>query len=555
LGEVVCKDSWRFRNRTIVFNNLHSTMSLGIKTVLISEPVDPGCARILTENGVQVTTKVGLSKDELIEEIKNYDGLVVRSATKVTADIIAAGKELKIIGRAGVGVDNIDCDAATKHGVLVINAPGGNTLSAAELTCAMVVSLSRNIPEACASLKSGKWDRKSFMANELLGKTLAIIGLGRIGREVALRMQAFGMVTIGFDPLVPAEESIKFGVRSLDLESIWPLADYITVHTPLIKQTKNLINADVFAKCRKGIKIINCARGGIVDEDALLAALESGECGGAGLDVFIEEPPKNTKLIQHPKVICTPHLGASTREAQSRVADEISYQFVDLINGRPAHGIVNSPAFCLSMAEANRPWVNVSKKVGGVIALLFPEGDEISLEITVHGADLNRKESLFSTAVLIGLLKQRNNITANFINAPTLAKEKGYQVTSASTSPPLTESIIPVSILVSAKSASANHSLLATFRGYEPLLCAIDEHGFQTPPLLTDNLILCKANFSSDLIAQLLGDLVVKGVVSSTTWSTIKDDQNWCAISSSIKGYTVPGDIAAQINHCAQLNM
>lgn len=203
----------------------------------------------------------------------------------------------------------------------------------------------------------------------------------------------------------------------------------------------------------------------------------------------------------------------------------------------------------------NKSWVNVSKKVGGVIASLFPDSEDISLEITVHGPDLNRKESLFSTAVLIGLLKQRNNVTANFINAPTLAKEKGYEVTSVRVSPPMTESVIPVSVLVTAKSASANHSVLATFRGYEPLLCAIDEHGFHTPPALTDNLILCKANHSSDLIAQLLGDLVVKGVVNSTTWSTIIDDQNWCAISSSIKGYTVPDDLAAQINHCAQLNM
>nr|WBW70087.1 venom protein [Lampona murina] len=530
-------------------------MALSIKTVLISEPVDPGCARILSENGVEVTTKVGLSKDELIEEIKNYDGLVVRSATKVTADIISAGKELKIIGRAGVGVDNIDCDAATKHGVLVINAPGGNTLSAAELTCGMIVSLSRNIPLACATLKSGKWDRKSFMANELLGKTLAIVGLGRIGREVAARMQAFGMKTIGFDPLVPAEESIKFGVESLPLESIWPLADYITVHTPLIKQTRNLINSDVFAKCRKGIKIINCARGGIVDEDALLSALESGQCGGAGLDVYLEEPPKNTKLIQHPKVICTPHLGASTREAQSRVADEISEQFVELMSGRPAHGIVNSPAFCMSMAEVNRPWVNVSKKIGAVASLLFPKSEnQIFLEINVHGSDLNRKESLFSTAVLIGLLKQRNNITANFINAPTLAKECGYEVTRVSVSPPKTENPIPVSVCVTAKSANSSHSILATFRGEEPLLCAIDGQEFNTPASLTDNLILCKGNHSADLIANLIGALVVRGAVNSTTWSTIKDGQCWCAISSFVNCDNVPDGLSTDINQWGQLN-
>jgi len=315
--------------------------SFSLNKVLISDSVDPSAIDILRQRNVSTDVKTGLSKEQLIETIRDYEALIVRSATTVTADVIKAAKHLKVIGRAGVGVDNIDVDAATKQGVIVINAPGGNTISAAELTCTMILSLSRHLTQACASMKSGVWDRKSFSGNELLGKTLAIVGLGRIGREVATRMQAFGMKTIGFDPLVPADVSKTFGVESLPLEQIWPQADYITVHTPLIPQTKNLLNDTTLGQCKKGVRLINVARGGIIDEEALLRALQSGHVGGAGLDVYEEEPPKRNQLLSHPKVICTPHLGASTAEAQINVAKEIALQFLDLIDGKSVPGIVN----------------------------------------------------------------------------------------------------------------------------------------------------------------------------------------------------------------------
>ncbi|XP_042904774.1 D-3-phosphoglycerate dehydrogenase [Parasteatoda tepidariorum] len=523
-------------------------MSLAIESVLISESVDPSCESILSQNGISTTTKVGLTAEQLKSEIQNYHGLIVRSATKVTSDIIAAGKNLKIIGRAGVGVDNIDCDAATKHGVLVINAPGGNTLSAAELTCCMITSLSRSIPEACATLKNGKWDRKRFMANELNGKTLAIIGLGRIGREVAFRMQAFGMKTIGFDPLVPAEESIKFGVETIELSEIWPLADYITVHTPLIPQTKNMLNKETFAKCRKGVKVVNCARGGIIDEDALFDALESGQCGGAGLDVYLEEPPKNTKLIQHPKVICTPHLGASTHEAQSRVAVEISEQMVALNQGQSAHGIVNSPAFSLSMSSANRDGVVLSKTVGHLIASLFANTEsEITVSVNVHGTDLHRKEIMFSTAVLIGMLQQRKK-AANFVNAPTLAKDLGFTVEKVSTGPPKGHNL---SVEVVASSANQKHSALVTLKGSnDPVLCAIDGHSFKVHPLLAGHLILLKSSLSSALT--LCGSLIEKGVIDNASWSSCIDGKSWSVLNSNkpadLANIGHPVDFYAQIS-------
>ncbi|XP_023210372.1 D-3-phosphoglycerate dehydrogenase-like [Centruroides sculpturatus] len=343
-------------------------MSFTIGNVLISESVDPTCAKILQDNGIKTDTKIGLSRDQLIAELKNYDGLVVRSATKVTAEVIEGTDRLKVIGRAGTGVDNIDCNAATRNGVLVINYSP------------------RHLPQACTSLKNGKWDRKLYMGQELLNKTLAIVGLGRIGREVATRMQAFGMKTIGFDPLVPPEESIKFGVKSYDLNDLWTMADYITVHTPLIPQTKNLINDNVFAKCKKGVRIVNCARGGIIDENALLRALESGQCGGAGLDVYTEEPPKNTALIQHPKVICTPHLGASTIEAQNRVAVEIAEQFVDLLHGKNIMGVVNSASFCQLLSPENKPWADLSTSLGKISSSLIPSGSgDIKVTITTQG--------------------------------------------------------------------------------------------------------------------------------------------------------------------------
>uniref|UniRef100_A0A8C7KJE2 phosphoglycerate dehydrogenase n=1 Tax=Oncorhynchus kisutch TaxID=8019 RepID=A0A8C7KJE2_ONCKI len=313
---------------------------ISIKRILISESVDPCCKKILQENGIQVTEKQNMSKDDLIAEIKDYDGLVVRSATKVTADVINAALNLKIIGRAGTGVDNVDVDAATIKGIIVMNTPSGNTISAAELTCTLLMSLSRYVPQAAMSMKAGNWDRKKFMGTELYGKILGIVGLGRIGKEVATRMQSFGMKTIGYDPITPPEVTATWGVEQMSLEQLWPQCDYITVHTPLMPSTAGLLNDTSFAKCKKGVKVVNCARGGIIDEDALLRALESRQCGGAGLDVFVEEPPKNHALVNHPNVISCPHLGASTKEAQARCGQDIALQIVDMVMGKSLVGAV-----------------------------------------------------------------------------------------------------------------------------------------------------------------------------------------------------------------------
>lgn len=323
-----------------------------IKKVLICDAVDESAVKLLTSNGIEAEVRLKQTEDELVKIVANYDALVVRSDTKITEKILNAGNgKLKAVGRAGAGVDNINIEAATKNNVIVLNTPGGNSISACELTCLLIGSLARPITFAAQSMKGGAWDRKLYSGSELYGKTLAVLGLGRIGREVGIRLKSFGMRVIGFDPITTFEQAKEAGIEKMELDEIWPLADYITVHTPLIPSTRNLICTETLAKCKKGVRVVNVARGGIINEDDLYVALESGQCGGAALDVFTEEPPKSQgllKLIQHPKVVATPHLGASTKEAQVRVAVEVAEQFLAL-TGNPKFtdlsGIINRDVF------------------------------------------------------------------------------------------------------------------------------------------------------------------------------------------------------------------
>ncbi|KAI6172141.1 putative phosphoglycerate dehydrogenase [Aphelenchoides besseyi] len=331
------------------------TTMVQIDSVLIADEIELQCIDVLEAAKIRVVKRAKLSAAELIEELKQHDAVIVRSATKITRAVIegAAGR-LKLIGRAGTGVDNIDVKAATEHGIIVMNTPSGNSRSAAELTSSLILALCRHVPQAAASMKEGRWDRKLFMGSEANGKTLAIIGLGRIGQIVSQHMRAFGMNIVGYDPMVSAsvchlncnvkkyESAEEFGVRWLPLEEIWPIADFITVHVPLIPQTKNLIGSQTLPLMKRGVRIINVARGGIIDEDALLEALKSGQCAGAAVDVFVEEPPSRRDLVNHPSVIATPHLGASTVEAQERVAVEIAENIVALNRGEGLVGALNA---------------------------------------------------------------------------------------------------------------------------------------------------------------------------------------------------------------------
>uniref|UniRef100_A0A8C9BLB1 D-3-phosphoglycerate dehydrogenase n=1 Tax=Phocoena sinus TaxID=42100 RepID=A0A8C9BLB1_PHOSS len=367
-----------------------------LRKVLISDSLDPCCRKILQDGGLQVVEKQNLSQEELIAELQDCEGLIVRSATKVTSDVINATKKLQVVGRAGTGVDNVDLEAATRKGILVMNTPSGNSLSAAELTCGMIMCLARQIPQATASMKDGKWERKKFMGTELNGKILGILGLGRIGREVATRMQSFGMKTIGYDPIISPEVSASFGVQQVPLEEIWPLCDFISVHTPLLPSTTGLLNDSTFAQCKKGVRVVNCARGGIVDEGALLRALQSGQCAGAALDVFTEEPPRDRALVDHENVISCPHLGASTKEAQSRCGKEIAIQFVDMVKGKSLAGVVttsHSPAApgeqgcgkcLLTVALAGAPYQAVGWVQGTTPVLQALNGAVFRPEVPLH---------------------------------------------------------------------------------------------------------------------------------------------------------------------------
>lgn len=399
----------------------------GIMKILITDPIEQSCVDILTREGFQVDLKPGLPAEEIKAIIHEYAALVVRSGTKVTADIIEKATSMKVIGRAGAGVDNIDSAAASRKGIIVMNTPGGNTLSTAEHTFSMLMAVARNIPNAHASLVAGRWDRKKFMGTELFGKTLGIVGMGKIGREVALRAQAFGMTTIGFDPVLSPEVGLKLNVELVSLDEIYRRSDFITVHTPLSDETRGLLNDASIAKCKKGVRLINCARGGIIDEAALLKALDSGHVAGAALDVFVEEPPKDYTLAKHPKVVATPHLGASTEEAQEKVAIQIAEQIADALKDRGIVGAVNAAALQAGVPNEIKPYLQLAEKLGSLQAQVMKgQLKELSVELT--GELLQKHSELIKAGVLRGLFSKLMSQPVNYINAPVLAQSMGVRI-------------------------------------------------------------------------------------------------------------------------------
>ncbi|TRY92805.1 hypothetical protein DNTS_024873 [Danionella cerebrum] len=481
---------------------------ISVKRVLISECVDPCCKALLQESGIEVTEKQQMSREELIAEIQNYDGLVVRSATKVTADVINAGSNLKIIGRAGTGVDNVDVEAATKRGIIVMNTPSGNTLSAAELTCALIMSLSRNIPQAVMSMKDGKWDRKKFMGAELFGKVLGIVGLGRIGKEVATRMQSFGMKTIGYDPITPPEVSASWGVEQMTLDQLWPQCDYITVHTPLMPSTTGLLNDASFAKCKKGVKVVNCARGGIIDEAALFRALESGQCGGAGLDVFVEEPPKHQALINHPNVICCPHLGASTREAQARCGKDIAVQIVEMVTGKALVGAVNAQVLASTFSPDSQQWIRLGESMGRVVRACTASKQPYSqVHVTSIGESLRKCTGFLSSAAVVGLLTEASQTGPNLVNALPLAAETGITVKSSHE-----ESCEHEAMVLQVSVNGCSFRAVGSVQGSNPVLLEFNRSVFRQPVPLTGHLLFFRATGSTEILLSVTGALAAAGV-------------------------------------------
>ncbi|WP_298669448.1 phosphoglycerate dehydrogenase [uncultured Methanofollis sp.] len=416
-------------------NTIRASYILGFTLkfrVLVSDPLAEEGIEILKDT-CDVDVRTNLTEEQLIEAIKDYDAILVRSGTEVTAAVIEAGTKLKYIGRAGAGVDNIDTEAATRRGIPVANAPMGNTLAATEHTMAMMLSLARNIPQATASLKKKEWKRSKFMGVELNEKTLGIVGLGRIGREIAKRVIAMDMKVVGYDPFITKENAAQMGVELMGIDDLVKVADFITVHTPLTPETKHLINAERIATMKDGVRLINCARGGIIDEKAMYDGLVSGKIAGAALDVFENEPPFESPLLTLDSVIVTPHLGASTVEAQKNVAISVAKQCLAVFAGEPAKYAVNVPMVPPDQQDFMEPFAYLAERMGRLATQLV-EGRIGEIEIT-YGGDLsqNRFTRYITRATLKGILDPVLREPVNFVNAEYVTKERGIKVAETKT--------------------------------------------------------------------------------------------------------------------------
>jgi len=396
--------------------------------VLISDNVARECVDILEAvPEIEVDFNTKLSPEELKAAIGNYDALVVRSATKVRAEIIEAAEKLKVIGRAGSGVDNIDVPTATDAGIVVLNTPGGNTVSTAEHAFSLMMALSRNIAQGDRSVKEGRWDRKKYTGVELRGKVLGIIGLGNIGQVVVQRATAFKMKVIGVDPFISPDLAQRYGIELVTLDELWQRADYITVHTPLNDSTRHMINAETLSRCKNGVRIVNCARGGIVDESALLDAIESGKVAGAALDVYENEPPEKSPIVMHEKVICTPHLGASTTEAQDIVAVMVAEQIRDFLLTGEIRNAVNIPSMASEVFEEIKPFVNLTEKMGAMLGQMG-KGQLVRTDITYYGDVHNLDTWPITSSALAGLFTRGYAENVNLINARSTAEKLGIKV-------------------------------------------------------------------------------------------------------------------------------
>ncbi len=394
--------------------------------VLISDKMDPRAAQIFRERGVEVDEITGKKPDELKAIIGSYDGLAIRSSTKVTRDILDAATNLKVVGRAGIGVDNVDIPAASAKGVVVMNTPFGNSITTAEHAVALMFALARQLPEADASTQAGKWEKNRFMGVELTGKTLGLIGAGNIGSIVADRARGLRMKVVAYDPFLTPERAVEMGVEKVELDGLLARADVITLHTPLTDQTRNILSAENLAKTKKGVRIINCARGGLIDEAALKAGLDSGHIAGAALDVFQTEPATDSPLFGTPGFVSTPHLGASTTEAQVNVAIQVAEQMADFLVSGGVTNALNMPSLSAEEAPKLKPYMALAEKLGSLVGQLAT-GAIASVAVEAEGAAAELNMKPITGAVLAGFMRVHSD-TVNMVNAPFLARERGLDV-------------------------------------------------------------------------------------------------------------------------------
>ncbi len=437
--------------------------------VLISDKMSPRAEAVFKERGVEVDVITDLTPEELKAKIGEYDGLAVRSATKATAEIVAAATNLKVIGRAGIGVDNIDIPAATAKGMVVMNTPYGNAITTAEHAIAMLMALARDIPLANASTHAGKWEKSRFMGVEMMGKTLGLIGCGNIGAVVADRAQGLKMRVVAYDPYLTPERAVDLGVDKVELDELFLRADFLSLHTPLTDATRYIIDADALGKMKKGVRIVNCARGGLIDEAALKKALETGHVAGAALDVFEEEPATDNALFGMENVVCTPHLGASTSEAQVNVAVQIAEQISDFLTSGAVSNALNMPSVTAEEAPRLKPYLRLAEQLGSFAGQMTQSGiQQVTVEYEGHCAELNTKP--ITAVILAGLLSPLME-SVNMVSAPVIAKERDIDITEITHERPTAyQTLIRLTITTETQTRSVAGTL---FAGAEPRLVEI----------------------------------------------------------------------------------
>lgn len=471
--------------------------------VLLLDNVDPLCEKVFKERGIEAVRKTKLSGEELHNEIKDYHGIVVRSATTVTPELLNSADKLKVVGRAGVGVDNIDIEAATARGVLVMNTPDGNTISTAEHTCGLILALARNIPQATQKVKAGGWDRKKYMGTEVDNKILGIVGLGKIGSEVAKRMQQFGMKVVAYDPFTSHEKAHELGVELVELDELMGSSDFISVHTPLNEKTGGIISMKNADKLKKGVRLINCARGGIYEESDYVKLIEEGYVDGIAVDVYSQEPPSEElyKLLVHPRIICTPHLGASTEEAQEKVAEQVAYQMADALEEKSFKGSLNGKSISLITNKEVQPYLKLAEKLGSVAIQLAPEHtSDYAFEYTGTCA---KYADVITDSLLKGMLTHHVSEAVNLINARVYAKDRGFKIkeTTASESKTFTDLVT-----VKLNGESEYFSISATVFG-EGDYRIVDINGYGIELRLEGNILMYQNPDKPGMLASVSGAL------------------------------------------------
>jgi D-3-phosphoglycerate dehydrogenase len=510
--------------------------------VLISDKLSPAAVAIFKDRGVEVDVKPGLDKEELAKIIGDYDGLAIRSATKVTAKLLEKATRLKVVGRAGIGVDNVDIPAATAKGVIVMNTPFGNSITTAEHAIALMFALARQLPAADTSTQAGKWEKNRFMGVEITGKVLGIIGCGNIGGIVAERGIGLKMRVIAFDPFLSEERAAQLGVEKVELDDLLKRADVITLHTPMTAQTKNILSAENIAKTKKGVRIINCARGGLVDEQALRAALDSGHVAGAAFDVFVEEPATANPLFGHPNVVATPHLGASTNEAQENVALQVAEQMSDYLMRGAISNAVNFPSITAEEAPRLKPFISLAEKLGAFAGQLT-EGPILKVTITYEGAVANLKIKALSSSAIAGLLRPLL-ADINVVSAPAVAAQRGVVIEEVTRSAQGDyESLITLSVTTADQERSVSGTV---FHDGKPRILSIK--GIKVDAEFAPSMIYVTNDDKPGFIGRFAG-LLGEAKVNIATFALGRDKPGGSAIALVEIDGAPPAQILGEISH------